>query len=124
MRAVRASALPRVLGDFLAGLCALARAEVVRSEGLVAALDEALSELGREDFLLALPSLRLAFSYFPPVEREAIARLVLRRHGADDVGARDLLRLEVGVDEVARGLAWEGRVARLAARFGLEDALR
>ena len=124
VRAVRASALPRVLGDFLAGLCALARAEVVRSEGLVAALDEALSELGREDFLLALPSLRLAFSYFPPVEREAIARLVLRRHGADDVGARDLLRLEVGVDEVARGLAWEGRVARLAARFGLEDALR
>lgn len=122
VRAVRAAALPSTLGDFLAGLCALARAEVVRSEPLVGAVDEAVTGLGREDFLIALPALRLAFSFFPPAEREEIAVLVLRHHGVDPSGARALLRMETGAAEVARGLELEARVSRLAARFGLEDA--
>jgi len=121
VRAVRAAALPQVLGDFLAGLCALAREEVVRAVALVGAIDEALTGLGREDFLIALPPLRLAFSFFPPAEREEIAVLVLRHRGAEPAGARDLLRMETGAAEVARGIELEARVARVAARFGLED---
>ncbi len=121
IRAVRAAALPAVLGDFLAGLFALARGEVVCAVALVGAINEALTGLGCEDFLIALPALRLAFSFFPPAEREEIAVLVLRHHGVDPSGARDLLRMEVGAAEVARGLEVEARVSRLAARFGLED---
>ena len=119
VRAIRSAALPSILGDFLAGLCALAREEVVRSEGLLAAIDEALTALGREDFLIALPSLRLAFTYFPPEEKEQIAGLILRRHGGDPAGAREMLRMRAGAQEVVRGLELEARVSELAARYGL-----
>lgn len=119
IRAVRAAALPSTLGDFLAGLCALAREEVVRSSALVGAIDAALTGLSREDFLITLPALRLAFSFFPPREKEEIAMLVLRCQGIDPAGARDLLRLQAGAAEVARGLELEARVSRIAVRFGL-----
>lgn len=122
-RAVRGAARPESpesFGDFLAGLFVLAREEVLRAEGLVTAVDTALCGFGREGFLIALPALRLAFSFFPPLEREAIARLVLTLHGGDPLRAAGMLKLDVSAEEVARGLALESEVARIAARYGLE----
>jgi hypothetical protein len=93
--ALRGVARPKTLGDFLAGLFAVAREEVVHAEALLAAIDATLRELGGDDFLIGLPALRLAFTYFPPAEREQIARRVLTLHGADPSTARSLLKLDV-----------------------------
>lgn len=120
VRAVRAAALPARLGDFLLGLFCLAREEVLEARGLLAAVDEALVGLDRRGFLVALPALRLAFGYFPPVEKERLARGVLALSGADPGGARSLLRLEVDADVAARGLALEEQVTARARRFGLD----
>src|SRR5690606_8005906 len=79
--AIRASSRPRVLGEHLAGLFALAREQVIASRELVEALDAILGGMPLDELLVALPSLRLAFGFFPPRERDAIARLVLAIHG-------------------------------------------
>ncbi len=120
-RAVRSAARPESFGDFLAGLFVLAREEVLHAERLLAAVDAALCGFGQEGFLIALPALRLAFSFFPPLEREAIAQLVLTLHGSDPARAAGMLKLDIPAEEVARGLALESEVARIAARYGLEE---
>jgi hypothetical protein len=116
---LRRSAQPRVLGDFLTGLFALAREEVVRAPGLVAIIDDCLAAFTRDEFLIALPALRLAFTYFPPAERERLALMLLERHGAAGAGAHTLVELPASVEEIARGLALDDEVSRLRARHGL-----
>ena len=86
--AARAAAHPATFGDFLAGLFALAREEVARAPGLLAALDAVVAGLGRDDFLVAIPSLRLSFGYFPPREKEQIAREIVALHGGPAAAAR------------------------------------
>ena len=62
----RAAAVRRArrLGDFLTGLFALARETVQRDPDLVSGVDDVLMGYERREFLAALPSLRLAFTYF------------------------------------------------------------
>ena len=45
-----------------------------------------------DEFLVALPALRLAFSYFPPRERETIAATVLADRGVGG-SAKGITRL-------------------------------
>jgi hypothetical protein len=118
-RALRGAALPATLGDFLGGLFALAREEVVRAGGVQRVLDEVVAGLPEGDFLVALPALRLAFSFFPPAEKAALARAVLALHGRAGADARTLLRAPVPAEVVAEGLALDAEVERVLARFGL-----
>ena len=87
-------------------------------DGLVAAWDD-------EAFLRALPALRLAFAWFPPRERERLARTVLRRggHGTGSAEARALawMRQPAPVLDQAAALALEARVAARLARDILLD---
>jgi hypothetical protein len=117
-----AVARPDVLGDFLSGLFALAREEVKNARAILTAIDGAVASMSDEAFLLAVPSLRLAFSYFPPLEKEAIAKQVLTLHGKDPTGARSLLQLEVSVEDSLAGSALDAEIDRLAERYGLVDA--
>ncbi|GAB4213447.1 MAG: DUF5682 family protein [Sandaracinaceae bacterium] len=122
IEATRAASLPSVLGDFLGGLFGLARQEALHAEGLVAAIDEAIVGLGDHELLVGLPSLRMAFAYFPPRERAILAERVLARHGGQGA-AHHLLTLRVDPNDVALGLALDEAAAALARRYGLEDAL-
>ncbi|QQQ78202.1 hypothetical protein IOD16_06940 [Saccharothrix sp. 6-C] len=106
------------LGDWLAGLFAVAREEVLASPDLVGVLDELVSAMTEEEFLVALPALRLAFSYFPPGEREAIATAVLAHRGVAG-SAGDVTRLQVDPVVVAEAMAVEKRVDALLAKGGL-----
>ena len=110
-------------GDFLGGLFALAREEVVRAPGLLAAIDAAVTGFGRDDFLIALPSLRQAFAYFPPRERLEIAAQVLAVGQAPGAVADPMQLAGARVDAAAvvRGAALERAAADLARRFNLED---
>ncbi|MEU4765055.1 DUF5682 family protein [Actinosynnema sp. NPDC023794] len=110
------------LGDWLAGLFAVAREEVLGSPDLVGVLDELVSAMTEEEFLVALPALRLAFGYFPPREREAIAATVLAHRGV--VGsaggsAGGITRLRADPMVVAEARAVEERVDALLAKGGL-----
>ncbi|MFI7279513.1 DUF5682 family protein [Micromonospora chersina] len=118
-RAVRAVAAPGTLGDWLSGLFALAREEVVAGDAaLLGVLDGLLAAMDAHDFLVALPALRQAFGWFPPREREAVARHVLVLRGADGP-ARDLLRLDVDPVVVAAARALDARVDAVLTREGL-----
>ena len=113
--------LPRaagVVGDWLAGLFAVAREEVLADEVLLAALDDVVAAMTEHDFLVALPALRQAFEFFPPAEREVIAAGLLRRRGTAG-SARALLRLRADPLVVAEGQAVEAAVDRALAKAGL-----
>jgi hypothetical protein len=120
-RAARAAAHPQTFGDFLAGLFALAREEVVRAGGLLAALDAVVETLGQQDFLIAIPALRLAFGYFPPREKEKIAEQVLALRGGAPAAARDLLVLKLDPETTIRGMNLDAAVRATARRYGLDD---
>jgi hypothetical protein len=117
--AVRAAAAPDTIGDWLAGLFALAREEVLHADGVIGLLDDLVGQMPEHDFLVALPALRQAFSWFPPRERETIAGLILTRRGHRG-SARDLLRPStVDPGTVLRAMTLEHRVDTLLAREGL-----
>lgn len=119
---LRAVARPATFGDFLGGLFALARAEVAREPSIVATIDASVTGFLREDFLVALPALRQAFSYFPPRERLAIAESVLALGGRAGADPMALLHAPIDAELVRQGAALEAATHALARRFGLTDA--
>ncbi|MFI7677257.1 DUF5682 family protein [Actinophytocola sp. NPDC049390] len=110
---------PSVLGDWLAGLFAVAREEVLDDDGLTAVLDELVSALTAHDFLAALPALRQAFEFFPPAERERFATALVTRRGGGS--ARALLRVRADPVLVASGAAIEEAIDEMLTRAGLAD---
>jgi len=115
VRALRGAA--DTLGDWLAGLFALARDEVLAGgSGVLDALDDLI--VAMPDFLVELPALRQAFEYFPPRERELIARRLLERR--DLAGsARALLRTTADPLLIAEAKTLEEKVSRMLTREGL-----
>ncbi|MEU9143656.1 DUF5682 family protein [Streptomyces sp. NPDC048349] len=122
--AVRAAAGPGTLGDWLAGLFALARTELTSGGGpepLIGVLDELVRAMSEEDFLAGLPALRQAFAYFPPRERERIAAQLIERRGLRG-SARSLLRVTADPLLIARARNLEDHVERTLDRYGLRAA--
>ena len=119
-RAVRGAGRPEVLGDFLAGLFAVAREQVLSAEppGVLGLLDELVDRFAEDEFLVALPALRLAFSWFPPRERESIAHRLLDQRGLRG-SASSFLRLGADPAVLTRARALEARVDDLLAREAL-----
>lgn len=103
------------LGDFLAGLFALAREEVLHEPAVLDVVDALVQPMTRAEFLQQIPALRLAFSWFPPREKERIARRILGE-GAD---ARAFVTLDVAPEATIAGLALDAEVDARAARYGL-----
>ncbi len=120
-RAVRAAALPQIFGDFLVGLFALAREETAHGDEVLRAVDEVLAGLAEPDFLVSLPPLRLAFSYFPPREKASIADRLAALHGraAPSAGAALLARLEAAPQDLARAARIDAEVDAALRRFAL-----
>lgn len=111
------------LGDFLVGLFALAREDLAESEETLEAVDALVLGWSDDEFLRALPAMRQAFGWFPPRERERLARSILRRHGIGDTAAEvealAWMRQRSGVASQAAAMAQEARVAARLARAGL-----
>jgi hypothetical protein len=116
-RRVIAALQTRQLGDFLAGLFALAREEFLASR-LLELVDSRLAALDEGAFLGGLPALRGAFATFPPQERLAIATRLVRARGAAQEPA-DLLRPVADAQALARGAAWESAALELCVNYGL-----
>lgn len=108
---------PDQLGDFLHGVFALAREEAQRSPNLLVTIDRLLLTLDDEQFLVALPALRLAFTYFTPREKDHLARRLLAAVGETD--SAPLPALAVTAEIAARALAIESRLQRELDQHGL-----
>jgi hypothetical protein len=114
---MRYCAEPARLGDYLTGLFAMARETVQRHAELVVSIDELISAYGDEQFLEALPALRLAFSYFTPREKHYLANTLVRALGMSEEAP--LPALAVGPETAARAFALEARVMAAVERYGL-----
>ncbi|MFI0424104.1 DUF5682 family protein [Spongiactinospora sp. 9N601] len=117
-RAVRGAFTPASAGDWLAGLFALAREEVLDTPGMLELLDALVAAMSGHDFLVALPALRQAFGHFPPRERHIIATRVVGLRAGGGSG-RALLRLDTAPELVAAGMALDERVDAALRREGL-----
>jgi hypothetical protein len=109
---------PTRLGDYLTGLFALAREEVQRHEELVRAIDGLLLEFAADDFQEALPSLRLAFTYFTPREKHYMLTTLFESLGMKRL--KPLAELKVDESVAARALAIEEKLFGDIEKYGLE----
>lgn len=127
--AIRASATPTQLGDFLTGVFVLAREEVTDranaddNDQMLKAIDLVLQCMSQDDFLAAIPSLRMAFSFFPPREKDALARRVLKVHGRGSATAGGLRRLTVSAETLVAASRLESRIEAVAERYGLTEGV-
>ena len=118
--ALRRFANPSQLGDFLTGLFALAREQVQRRRDLVLGINDLLARYPVEDFLTALPSLRLAFTYFTPREKHYLATTLRRALGLEE--EPEMAALAVDPETAARVLAWEGRLFAALTKYGMQGS--
>ncbi|WP_227429514.1 DUF5682 family protein [Psychrobacter sp. I-STPA6b] len=81
------------LGDFLLGLFATARHEITRQANLLDSLHQIFSQINDTEFLTALPSLRQAFGWFPPRERQQLAKQLASIMGLNNEQAQQWQRL-------------------------------
>lgn len=105
------------LGDFLTGLFALAREQVQRQRDLVLAINELLVRYGDDDFLTALPALRLAFTYFTPREKHHLALTLREALGL--TREPEMAALTVDAETAARALAFESRLFDALDKYGV-----
>lgn len=121
--AVLGATTTATLGDWLAGLFALARDEVL-AEGspVLSTLDDVVAAFTDNDFLVAVPALRGAFAYFPPQDRETIAERLLARRGLRD-SPRSLLKLGGDAAALIELARLEEHVTTLIHREGLDREL-
>jgi Family of unknown function (DUF5682) len=105
------------LGDFLTGLFHLARETTQRAPGLLLSIDKLLLAYEDNEFLEALPSLRLAFGYFTPREKHLMAKNLLQSTGSD-VATSELLTLPVRVEDAMQAIELEYRLFTLVDRYG------
>jgi hypothetical protein len=120
---IRRFGLPESLGDFLTGLFALAREELRDTQDVLDAVAGLVAAWADGEFLRALPSMRLAFAWFPPSEREQLAQQILQRHGLGAARAQAealaWMRQSTPVRDQVAALALEARTAERLAAHGL-----
>lgn len=111
-------AVPGDLGDFLAGLFAVAREVAQRQQKLVRTIDRMLNEFGADDFQASLPSMRLAFTYFTPREKHYMLTTLFESLGLKP--QQPLVPLTVDSNTAAAALAFEDHLFEKIAKYGLE----
>lgn len=111
-------AVPGDLGDFLAGLFAVAREVAQRHRKLVQTIDRLLNDFESDDFQTALPSMRLAFTYFTPREKHYMLTTLFESLGLKP--QHPLAPLAVDQGTAAAALAFEERLFEMIAKYGLE----
>lgn len=121
---IRRFGSPDRLGDFLAGLFALARETISKSDAVLAAIDMLVAGWTDDELLIALPAMRDAFAWFPPREREDLARRILTAAGFDlksaNNAAKSWMRQTTPPLNQAAAMMLEQRVIARLAHYGFD----
>jgi hypothetical protein len=107
------------LGDFLTGLFSVAREIVQRQPQVLLQLDQLLLSFDDEMFLVALPALRLAFTFFTPREKHILAQTLVRSWAEPDPDQDELIQLTVAPEVIARAMALETKLWQTLERYHL-----
>lgn len=99
---------PREAIAYLRGLLQTAREVCWQMPELLQLLDDNLKTWSDDQFLRALPELRLAFAEMTPHETDRIAALVAETHGAASLGP--LAAYDVSAEQLNAGLSLSGSV--------------
>ncbi len=116
---LRYYAQPEQLGDFLTGLFYIARETAQRDSDLLLSIDECILSYSNDEFLEALPALRLAFSYFTPREKHNIAKTLIQATENSDLSTADYLNLPMGAEVAASAIAFESRLFAMLKQYGI-----
>jgi hypothetical protein len=111
------SVTPQHLGDFLSGMFALAREQVVGRPELIDDIHRTISQLDRSTFLSALPALRMAFQRLSPQEKQQVALHLLPVLGLQQ--PRQLLQTRLDPAWIGLAQALEERIESEVLRYGL-----
>lgn len=111
---------PNRLGDFLSGLFALAREQAQRQRDLLLGIHDLLLGYSADEFLTALPALRLAFTFFTPREKHHLALTLRAALGQEK--EPELAALAVDIGTAAAAMAFEERLFATAKKYGLRGA--
>lgn len=114
---LRYFAEPEQLGDFLTGLFFIAREVIPHNRAMIERIDELISDYDDEQFLVAVPSLRLAFSFFTPREKHHLAQGLF-----EDAALSPLQALQVDYTAAVHVLAFEAYVLKQLERYGLRTS--
>lgn len=117
LRDLNSFAHPEELGDFLTGLFALAHEEAQQDPQLLSAIHQYILTWDDQEFLTALPSLRLAFMSFTSREKSHLAAQLFM--GQDPSLSPELTPLEVPPHEAAAALTFETNLLNLAKTYGV-----
>lgn len=107
-------AISNHLGDFLTGLFSIAREMIQRSPELLNQIDRIIAQFDDEAFLEALPSLRLAFTYFTPREQHMLSHTLTQFWTNTPAPV-----LEISSEQIAQVKAREARLLSTIAQYGL-----
>ena len=94
--------------DYVRGLFFVAGDILFTNEEMLKMLDRFLERISYDEFIKTLPSLRLAFSYFTPVEMDRLAGKVAGMYGMKKQEFQELR--EVSAEELEYGRALEKRI--------------
>ena len=106
---------PEQIGDFLTGVFLLAREAAKHREDLLLKIDQLLMGFSTEEYLEALPHLRLAFAVFTPREKHHMARSILRQTDSSETEPGSDISIEVA----PLSMLVEARLKETLKRYGL-----
>ncbi len=115
---------PGLMGDYLTGLFALARETIQRDKNFLNEIDRWLTELKDDEFLEAVPSLRLAFTYFTPREKHYLSMHLLAIEDGNSsqriVSEKSPEDLMVNAEQAILSLRFENRLYETLSEYGLK----
>ena len=108
---------PAAQTGFLRGLLATGREVAWRSPALLRRIDALLRSWDDDQFVRAVPDLRVAFTHLTPRETDRVAGLVAGLHGRADLG--NLVHHDVNERQLVANVALSREVARVLEGEGL-----
>ncbi|MDP4179524.1 MAG: DUF5682 family protein [Bacillota bacterium] len=116
---------PVLMGDYLTGLFALARETIQRDRDFLSEIDQWLIELNDDEFLEAVPSLRLAFTYFTPREKYYLSMQLLELKDANNpdkstIDHQSPENLTVNAEQALLALRFENKLYETLSKYGLK----
>jgi hypothetical protein len=115
---------PSQLGDFLSGLFCLAREPAQRQQKLLQAIDALVSSYNDDQYLIALPALRLAFAYFTPREKHQLACSLDQLWQVKTAANLTSSPIPIDPKAVTCAIAFEEQLFAAIEKYGLRGAIK